>query len=171
MFRAKDIRNFIFIAPIVSAAALLSAYTAEYGFGLKPCHLCLYQRIPYAVIIAVSLLGVIWIKLSGKNLFKKNFLTFTAAVFATIFFAESILAVYHAGVEWNWFEGPDCASLGNASSIEEMRKIISEAPLVSCRDAAFVFMGLSMAGWNALFSGALAVFYCWYFLRIKKYGR
>lgn len=41
----------------ISAFALSMAFTAQYIFGLEPCILCLYQRIPYALVIALGLTG------------------------------------------------------------------------------------------------------------------
>ena len=41
-----------------AAAALGTAYTAQLGFGYEPCVLCLYQRVPYAIIAALGVLAL-----------------------------------------------------------------------------------------------------------------
>ncbi len=63
------------------------------------------------------------------------------------------------GVEYKWFKGfTACTTTFNAGSIEELRKQIIEAPAVRCDDPQFIFLGLSMAGWNMLFSLFLTFF-------------
>ena len=73
---------------------------------------------------------------------------------AALFLAECALAVYHAGVEWNWWPGPtSCTGAGvHALSVSDMSGLLSGKPqhIVQCDVAAWRFLGLSMAGWNAL---------------------
>ncbi|MFN3399573.1 MAG: disulfide bond formation protein B, partial [Ferrovibrio sp.] len=69
------------------------------------------------------------------------------------------IGVFHAGVEWKWWQGlTSCGSSSTATSLEDLRAQIMAAPVVRCDDAAIRVLGLSMAGWNALWSAALAVF-------------
>jgi disulfide bond formation protein DsbB len=42
--------------------------------------------------------------------------------------------------------------------LEELRAQLMTAPVVRCDEAAFRFLGLSMAGWNVIWAGLLAVF-------------
>ncbi|PIR34413.1 MAG: hypothetical protein COV36_00890 [Alphaproteobacteria bacterium CG11_big_fil_rev_8_21_14_0_20_44_7] len=39
--------------------------------------------------------------------------------------------------------------------MEDLRAQILEAPIVRCDEPTWFFLGLSMAGWNVLYSGGL----------------
>ncbi len=135
---------------VVALFSLASAYTAEYGFGLKPCELCLYQRIPYAV---VAVLGLVMLALRKNQKIAWLLLVLSAAVFA----AGAALAFFHVGVEQHWWKGLEgCSGGAIANTIEDLRAQIMGAPVVRCDQPAFVFLGISMAGYNVLWSGALA---------------
>jgi disulfide bond formation protein DsbB len=58
------------------------------------------------------------------------------------------IGVYHAGVELKIFEGfTQCTGTG-AVTLEE----IIHAPLIRCDQVQWSFLGISMAGWNAIIS-------------------
>lgn len=135
-----------------SAAVLGAALLSQYGFGLAPCHLCILQRYPYAGVIALALIGAFIARPAHK--------CFVVLMCALLLLAGAGIATYHAGVEWRFFPGPsDCTSdLSSAQSIEQLKAQIMGTALVQCDQPAFVLLGLSMAGWNALVSLALAAF-------------
>jgi len=67
------------------------------------------------------------------------------------------MAFWHVGVEYKWWEGPKGCSVGNITPIEDidLSKFLEEmdkAKPPACSDAVWSFLGLSMAGWNALIS-------------------
>jgi disulfide bond formation protein DsbB len=73
------------------------------------------------------------------------------------------LGIYHSGVEWKWWAGPqECAGtlddLGSASSLLEKLKSVN---VVRCDEAAWRFLGLSLAGYNAVISLVLAGIAVW----------
>ena len=70
-----------------------------------------------------------------------------------------LIGVYHAGVEQGWWEGPSSCTSGDISglSTDELLNQIMNAPLVRCDEIPWQMLGLSMAGWNAVISLALAV--------------
>jgi disulfide bond formation protein DsbB len=70
------------------------------------------------------------------------------------------IAVFHVGVEQHWWQGTaECGStLGAASSIEDMRRMLLAQPVVRCDEVAWSLFGISMAGYNALISLGLAAF-------------
>ncbi len=136
---------------LLAALSLGSAYTAEYGFGLKPCELCLYQRVPFAIVIGLGLIATIW----REHHCLRVWLT---ALIALSFEVGAGLAVFHAGVEYGWWDGfASCSGGLVTESIEALKAHIMGAAVVRCDEAAFRFLGLSMAGWNVLWSGALAL--------------
>jgi disulfide bond formation protein DsbB len=69
-------------------------------------------------------------------------------------FAGAALALYHAGVEWRWWQGPQsCAAAGGLSG---GLPDLSSARVIRCDEAPWRFIGLSFAGWNFLVSVFLA---------------
>src|SRR5262249_26897120 len=73
------------------------------------------------------------------------------------------LGVYHSGVEWRWWQGPqECSGalddLGTAGGLLNKLQSIT---LVRCDEAARRFLGLSLAGYNALISSVLAAIAIW----------
>jgi disulfide bond formation protein DsbB len=76
-----------------------------------------------------------------------------------VFLGSAGLGAYHAGVEWGWFAGPsDCggAAAPAPESVEGFLRDLDRTRVVSCTEAAWRFLGLSLAGWNALISLGLA---------------
>lgn len=146
-------RKLLLLQALAAALILGGALVSQYGFKLYPCELCLLQRYPYAGIIAVALLAVLFLKRPRYQLYS---VLFCVALFA----ATAGIAFYHTGVELDIFKGPDACSSGASSagqSIEELRAAIMAAPLVSCKQAMAYFMGLSMAAWNGL-AASLCIF-------------
>jgi disulfide bond formation protein DsbB len=135
---------------LVSIATLGMAYTAQYGFGLEPCPLCLYQRKPYFINIA---LGVLAFVLADKNKKAALFLLFASAL---VFLVGAGIAGFHAGVEYKWWKGLEsCESgtlPGSGASIEELREAIMNRNVVRCDVPAWTLFGISMAGYNFMAS-------------------
>ena len=144
-----SIRSLFIICLCISIVSLAGALIAQYGFGLMPCELCLMQRVPYAVIIAISLLGIFW---------QKKFL---AILIAISFLTGSGIASYHVAVEKHWVKGPT-ACVQDAppphQSIDDLLKQIEAAPIVACDQPQWEYRGITMAGLNALWSFMLAIF-------------
>lgn len=150
------IRHWPLMALASSALLLAIAHAFENFAGLAPCHLCLKQREVYWAAGAVGLIGLVlqrtplWPRLRVPALL----------LLGAIFLYGAGLAAYHAGVEWKWWPGPKTCSGGDtaaASNLEAMLKGTAEIKPPACDKAAWVFLGLSMAGWNVLISLKLAV--------------
>jgi disulfide bond formation protein DsbB len=131
----------------VSALSLIAAYVSEHVFGLLPCVLCIYQRIPYFVIIGVCVLSMF---VEGQ---KRAVLLAIAGI---TFWVGAGIAFFHVGVEQGVFvlEEGCVDSLSEIGSLEALRNAIVGKPAAPCDEPAFVFLGLSMAGWNFFFSFA-----------------
>jgi disulfide bond formation protein DsbB len=142
---------------LVTAAAMLAIAHAFQTFGhLPPCTLCLYQRDVYWVALPVAALAV----LAGRAGPLRPFAPVLGAVMALIFLAGAAIAVYHAGAEWRLWPGPStCSAAGGGVSAQSLANLMRGAHVEPprCDKAAWVFLGLSMAGWNALISLKLAV--------------
>ena len=79
------------------------------------------------------------------------------------------IGVYHAGVEAKIFEGfTTCTALAKGQSTAELLQQISHAPLVRCDQVQFRFLGISMAGWNAILSLGGAALILLLTLRAKR---
>ena len=149
------------VSIIVAAAptAMLSfAYYAEHEMGLLPCILCLYQRPPHyaAAIAGLIALVFVWTQpgLSRAML----------ALAALALVIGAGIAVFHAGVEWKFWEGlAECGGTAAplAMDVNDLAQGMKDAKIVQCDAAAWVFLGLSMAGWNALISMGLAAVAVW----------
>lgn len=142
-------------ALLLSLAALstiLGAYFFEFGLGLKPCPLCLIQRIPYYAMIPLAALAA-WLATRQVTLAR----WLLVAIVLTMVVSAG-LGIYHSGVEWHFWAGPqDCAGGDAVAEITDVLKALSEEEVVRCDEAAWRFVGLSLAGWNVLISLALAI--------------
>lgn len=144
------------LALLASALLLATAHAFERFGGLAPCHLCLKQREVYWVAGTVGLVGVV---LQRTPLWPRLRLPLSLLLGA-IFLYGAGLATYHAGAEWKWWPGPKTCSGGDAAAaynLEAMLKGTAAIKAPACDKAAWVFLGLSMAGWNILISLKLAV--------------
>jgi disulfide bond formation protein DsbB len=139
---------------VVAAATIAGALFFEHVLGYLPCPLCLDQRIPYYVGMPVAGATALAAYLrTGGRLAAIGFV-----LLALIFLVSAGLGIYHAGVEWHFWPGPEsCAAAGSPSgSMDDFLKRLNQVRVVSCTDAAWRLFGISLAGWNALISLVLA---------------
>src|SRR6187549_2035837 len=143
----------------IGLAAILGAYFFQYVIGLPPCPLCLEQR--YAYYICIPLAAMILLGLSVGSSRKVLLLAFLAIAVAMLWNAG--LGVYHSGVEWKWWPGPqDCSGAApNFSAGGSLIEQMNRTRVVRCDEAAWRFLGLSLAGYNVLISLTLAVIAGW----------
>ncbi len=133
-----------------AAAILATAYTAQFGFDLFPCQLCYVQRAPYFLIVVFGALAL----LPAVDSRSRRIVLFHLVALLLL---ETVLASYHVGVEWHWWVGPTtCTGPGAPTSISDLTAALSKPAPPSCDTPAFVFAGLSMAGWNAVAALILA---------------
>lgn len=145
---------------LASALMLAIAHGFQTIGGLAPCALCLRQREVYWTALGVAAVGMVMVRLPKGERWRAAF----NGLLALIFLSGTVLAAYHAGVEWKWWPGPTaCASAGGAISTDDLTALLGGAEIKppACDQAAWVFAGLSMAGWNALISLGLAVASLW----------
>jgi disulfide bond formation protein DsbB len=129
-----------------SAALLLGAIAFQYIGGLAPCHLCLLQRWPHAIAIALGRLVLAW---------PRRWLALLAGL---VVLAGSGIALYHVGVEQAWWPGPTTCTAPEpgAMTAGDLLDQILETPVVLCDQVAWSLWGISMAGWNAILSLGIA---------------
>ena len=135
---------------LVSVFSLGFAYISEHVFGLLPCILCIYQRIPFFVVIGIGILSLI---------FKGKIRLVLVILCGISLLTGAGIALFHVGVEHGTFQlGDGCESTDpKPTSLEELRNQLIGKPAAPCDKPQFVFLGLSMAGWNFFFSGFLGI--------------
>ena len=134
------------IALVLPLALLGGALGSQYIGGLHPCEMCYWQRWPHGAAIVLALLSFTAPAPSARS---RTLVLLAAAAVAV----SGAIGVYHAGVEARIFEGfTQCTAMGKGLSTAELLEQISHAPLVRCDEVQFRFLGVSMAGWNAILS-------------------
>ena len=141
---------------IMAASALGIALISQYWGGLEPCILCLYQRWPFGIVIALGLIGF----LSSFKCTKGS--VAIMGMIGVTFLVNTGLAIYHTGVEQKWwrshFEG--CAVPKMEGNMEDVLAAIqSRTKAARCDEVAWSdpVLGLSMANYNIMFCFGLAV--------------
>jgi disulfide bond formation protein DsbB len=139
---------------VLSFATLAYAWYFQFVLHYQPCHLCLIQRIPYYIVIPLSLVLAIAARGKAPRLLIATGLV--ALLIATL--CSAALGAYHAGIEWSFWPGPsDCTGpLINLNSGGSLLDQLNTIHVVPCDKAAWRFLGISLAGYNVLISLALA---------------
>ena len=127
------------VALAVPVALMAGALGSQYFGGLFPCEMCHWQRWPHYVAIVLALMAFA---------LKPPARTATVALAAIAVLVSGGIGAFHAGVEYRWWPGPaHCTGIG-AGNIADILK----APIVSCDVPQWTLFGVSLAGFNALFS-------------------
>lgn len=138
----------------LSLGTLLGAWYFQFVLGYPPCELCLDERIPYYIVIPLSLL------LAGAAAAPapRPLVTAGFVILLVAALSGAALGTYHAGVEWHFWAGPaDCTGpLGDLNSGGSLLDQLSSIHIVRCDQAAWRFLGISLAGYNVLISLAMA---------------
>jgi len=142
-----------FAVVIVGAATILGAWAFQLA-GYPPCHLCLQQRIPYYVAMPVAVVAVV----AARRMPASRVPALLIGLVGLIFLGSAVFGAYHAGVEWKFWPGPsDCTGTGGgATDAGSLLDSIKTTAVVACDEAALRIFGISLAGYNALISLALA---------------
>ncbi|HYG47983.1 MAG TPA: disulfide bond formation protein B [Allosphingosinicella sp.] len=153
------------LAIAVPAALLAGAYGSEIWGGLYPCEMCWWQRYAHFAALALALLSLALRRAPDRG---RSFVWLAALAILV----SGGIGAYHAGVEAGIFEGfTTCTSTAGAGlSSEELLKQIMAAPIVRCDEIQFSFLGISMAGWNAILSILAALSILWLSLRRPRAG-
>ncbi|MEH0831177.1 disulfide bond formation protein B [Anaplasma bovis] len=124
-------------------AALACAYVSQMVFGLIPCKLCIYERIPYFAVIVPALINIV----------KRDKYSFFVSI--ACYVSGVVISLYHVSLEHGWIEDfLHCAdNISNAATLSDIKaSLLSNNVPVSCKVPGFVFLGLSMSGWNIVYS-------------------
>lgn len=134
------------LALVVPVGLLGGAMFSQYVGGLNPCEMCYWQRWPHAAAIVLAALAFTAPADSGRV----KGLTLLAATAVAV---SGAIGVFHFGVEQKWWEGLTTCTASGPMSLDD----ILSAPVIRCDQVQWEFLGLSMAGWNAVISLGMAL--------------
>lgn len=145
-------RRYAVFALLLSASLLSGAWIFQYGFGYAPCQMCYWQRHAHKAVIGVSLLATVWHMANGARAQAVGTVLIMLA-----FLVSAGLGLWHTGVEMGFIEAlPSCSGgnididkIGTIDILDSFNKKIKPP---SCSEVAWSFLGISMAGYNAIFS-------------------
>lgn len=143
---------------LVCAGAIAGAWFFEFVIKLKPCPMCLEERVPYYVGVPLALI----VALAAWRRAPRAIVLIGLAALALLMLWNASMGVYHSGVEWKLWAGPrECTGevvLGPAS---DLMKRLQNINLTRCDEAAWRLFGISLAGYSALISLALTAVALW----------
>ena len=137
---------------LCSTLLLIAVLYFEYVLGLIPCKLCLWQRLPHAAIV---LLGV-------ATLINNSYRELICFGCLLAIFLGLLISGYHVGIEYKLWPGPVSCSVNNAINTltpDLFLESILKTPIIRCDEVKWLFLNISMAGWNFLISFALTIFW------------
>jgi disulfide bond formation protein DsbB len=138
------------LALLIPAGLLGGALLSQYAGGLYPCEMCYWQRWPHGAAILLAIIAL----MSPLNAARTRMTVLLAAFMVAV---SGAIGVFHAGVEYGWWEGlTRCTAVG-AGSLQDILNV----PLIRCDQAQWDLLGISLAGWNAIFSLGGAALIAW----------
>ena len=150
----------------VALGALGGALVFQYGLGLPPCPLCIDQRLAHGAALVSGLAAMV---LARQSIMR----AVVALILAdAAFVAGAGISLFHAGVEYHWWRGPTtCSGTGGADSLDALRALIEQAPVVRCDEAPWSFLGISMAGYDFVICAGAAGIAAVLILGVIQWGR
>jgi disulfide bond formation protein DsbB len=146
---------------VLGLLTICGFYFFQYVLGYPPCPLCLEQRD--AFYVSVPLAALLW--LGADHGASSKVMAAGFVVITLVMLWNTGLSAYHAGVEWKLWPGPaDCSGpINSFGSASNMLKQLQDIRIVRCDEAAWRFLGISLAGYDVLISLFLALIAAWGF--------
>ena len=154
----QNIKKFYIIILTLSFFSLIAALYVEYILGFKPCILCIYQRIPYAIAILISL-----------SAFLIGYRNILLIILGLTFLAGILLSGYHVSIEKGIIE-PLFSCTGENIKALEKEEILKSLNNIQpdCKDVDFSIFGVSLATLNFIISFVLTIVIVYIFKYAKK---
>jgi len=151
---------------LIAAATLAGAWFFQLALEILPCPMCLEQRYAYYFTVPFAAL----VALAAARGAPRGVVLAGLAVLMLAALGNAVFGAYHAGVEWDLWKGPtDCTGsgvdLGNAGSLFES---LDKVKVIRCDEVQFRFLGVSLAGYNALISLLMAAIAAWGMARAAR---
>ena len=127
----------------------------EYFYNFPPCKLCIYQRIPYFLIITVCFFS-----------FLARYKNVHFYIIFFLLFSSLLIALFHSLVERGLVEyNSGCtSSVDSFENIDDLRNHLDAVPITKCDEILFSLMGFSLANINVIISFGLVLLNI-YFIR------
>ncbi|MEE7456869.1 disulfide bond formation protein B [Methylorubrum populi] len=151
MSRTLTVRTVALAVALGAALTVGGALVFEHGLGYVPCKLCLTERVPYYLAAPLALVAALLPSRPAR---------FLLGLVALVLLYGAGLGAYHAGAEWGFWPGPsDCGGGSGAgpADVGDFLKSLDSVRPVDCTAAAWRFLGISLAGWNALIAAVLGL--------------
>jgi len=140
------------LALAVPVALLAGALGSQYLGGLYPCEMCHWQRWPHYAAVPLALLAII--------LRDKSAGTLLLWLAAAAIFVSGAIGIFHAGVEYGWWEGLTRCAMSPSGGGDFLTDIMA-TPVISCDQPQWTLFGISLAGFNAIISIGAAMVIAW----------
>jgi len=140
------------LALAVPVALLAGALGSQYLGGLYPCEMCHWQRWPHYAAVPLALLAII--------LRDKSAGTLLLWLAAAAIFVSGAIGIFHAGVEYGWWEGLTRCAMSPSGGGDFLADIMA-TPVISCDQPQWTLFGISLAGFNAIISIGAAMVIAW----------
>lgn len=143
-------------ALLLPSALMIGALGSQFIGGLFPCEMCHWQRWPHEVAIAAALFTF---PLKEKPLGR-----IALAIAIAGILVSGAIGLFHAGVEYRWWEGiTRCSAPPTGGSTADLMAQIMATPMIQCDVPQWTLFGISLAGFNAIFSllGGFGIIVLW----------
>ena len=146
------------VVAFIGAATIAGAWFLELVMKLKPCPLCLEQRWPYYIGVPLALI----VALAAWRKAPRIIVAGGFVALALLMLWGAYLGVFHAGIEWKLWAGPqECSGAATLGPATDLMKRLQTINITRCDEASWRFLGISLAGYNAVISAALAAVALW----------
>jgi disulfide bond formation protein DsbB len=142
-------------ALLLPAALIAGALGSQYIGHLFPCEMCHWQRWPHYAAIVLALSAFVLPEKLGR---------IAVALAVAAILTSGAIGVFHAGVEYHWWKGlTRCSAPITGGSTADIMAQIMATPAIQCDVAQWTLFGISLAGFNAIFSilGGLGIILLW----------
>ncbi len=141
---------YLLVLMIVALISLVTCFVLQYVAHIPPCPLCIYERIPYAILFLGGLGGLCFSRFPLRALIW---------IFWITFLASTGLASYHVAIEYGILPSPStCASLfsmGDIHTVQDFQNLLPSHPSYSCNEVSATFLSISLTAYNLLLSLSL----------------
>ena len=144
---------------VIAAATIAGAWFFQLVLEILPCPMCLEQRYAYYFAIPFAAL----VALAATKGSPRGVVLTGLAILALVALGNAVFGAYHAGVEWGLWQGPtDCTGTGfNPGKAGSLLENLDKVKVIRCDEVQFRFLGISLAGYNALISLLMAAIAGW----------
>jgi disulfide bond formation protein DsbB len=151
---------------VIAAATIAGAWFFQLVLEILPCPMCLEQRYAYYFAIPFAAL----VALAAAKGAPRGVVLAGLAILALVALGNAVFGAYHAGVEWGFWQGPtDCTGAGfNPGKAGSLLENLDKVKVIRCDEVQFRFLGISLAGYNALISLLMAAIAGWGMARTAK---